>query len=204
MNNIKILIAVRSQLITRGILHYLDQLFPAPETEFITIASLLNHKRKKESCLLIIDQELLPDPKTSTIEKIYNNYSYSRIVAVSSTGLPPDLSIYFDMTILINDPEDTLIKKLRTVYPDGDTMSRSGGTSLLSDRETEVLKYVALGHTNKKISVLLSISPHTVISHRKNISSKLGIKTIAGLTVYAVLNGIIPNDKLSFRTHEIL
>jgi DNA-binding CsgD family transcriptional regulator len=63
--------------------------------------------------------------------------------------------------------------------------------SQLSEREIEILKLIALGYTNKEIGDKLFISIHTVITHRKNITSKLGIKTIAGLTVYAILNKII-------------
>lgn len=61
----------------------------------------------------------------------------------------------------------------------------------LSPREKLVLKHVALGQTNKEIADNLYISTHTVISHRKNITKKLGIKTVSGLTVYAILNNII-------------
>jgi len=69
-------------------------------------------------------------------------------------------------------------------------------SSILSERETEVLKSVALGYTNQQIAEKLYISKHTVISHRKNITSKLGIKTVSGLTVYAVLNNLIPKDQI--------
>ena len=44
---------------------------------------------------------------------------------------------------------------------------------------------------NKEIADQYNISIHTVISHRKNITRKIGIKTVAGLTVYALLNGLI-------------
>jgi len=72
----------------------------------------------------------------------------------------------------------------------------SGTSSILSEREKEVLELVALGYTNQQIAEKLFISKHTVISHRKNITSKLGIKTVSGLTVYAVLNNIIPKDQI--------
>jgi regulator of cell morphogenesis and NO signaling len=65
----------------------------------------------------------------------------------------------------------------------------------LSRRELEVLQLVACGYINKQIADSLTISLHTVISHRKNISSKLQIKTVAGLTVYALLNGLISLKK---------
>jgi DNA-binding CsgD family transcriptional regulator len=69
-------------------------------------------------------------------------------------------------------------------------------TSNLSAREVEVLKLVARGHINKHIADALSISLHTVISHRKNITGKLGIKTVSGLTMYAVLNGLISSKDI--------
>ncbi len=63
--------------------------------------------------------------------------------------------------------------------------------NILSLRETEVLRLVSKGLTNKEIAEELQISLHTVISHRKNIAEKLSVKTISGLTVYAIMNGII-------------
>lgn len=66
----------------------------------------------------------------------------------------------------------------------------------LSDRERDVLVLVAKGFTNKEIASELNISPHTVISHRKNIVHKTGIRSVAGLTVYAVLNNLIDSDTI--------
>lgn len=67
----------------------------------------------------------------------------------------------------------------------------------LSPREKLVLKHVALGKTNKEIADSMFISTHTVISHRKNITKKLGIKTVSGLTVYAILNKLIGMEDVS-------
>ena len=66
----------------------------------------------------------------------------------------------------------------------------------LSDREKEILICVARGMLNKEIADQNNISIHTVISHRKNITRKIGIKTVAGLTVYAILNGLIDVNTL--------
>lgn len=69
--------------------------------------------------------------------------------------------------------------------------SESRKDSTLSSREKEVLVCVARGMLNKEIADLLNISVYTVITHRKNITSKTGIKTVAGLTVYALLNNML-------------
>ncbi len=68
--------------------------------------------------------------------------------------------------------------------------------SQLSAREIDVLKLLVQGYSNKEVSSKLFISTHTVISHRKNISRKLNIKSVAGLTVYAILHGIMTMDDL--------
>ena len=66
----------------------------------------------------------------------------------------------------------------------------------LSEREIEVLVAVAKGLQNKEIAETLNISVHTVMSHRKNIIAKTGIKSIAGLTVYALMNGLIEESAI--------
>jgi regulator of cell morphogenesis and NO signaling len=67
----------------------------------------------------------------------------------------------------------------------------------LTSRELQVLQLVACGFLNKQIADKLSISLHTVISHRKNITRKLQIKTVAGLSIYALLNGLISSKDIS-------
>jgi regulator of cell morphogenesis and NO signaling len=66
----------------------------------------------------------------------------------------------------------------------------------LSSRELEVLRQIVKGDTNKEIADHLCISLNTVLTHRKNITSKLGIKTIPGLTFYAITNGVISGDEI--------
>lgn len=61
----------------------------------------------------------------------------------------------------------------------------------LSAREKEILVAVAKGMLNKEIADQYNISIYTVITHRKNITRKTGIKTVAGLTVYALLNNLL-------------
>ena len=62
---------------------------------------------------------------------------------------------------------------------------------LLTKREKDIVMYIANGNTNKKIGELLSISHHTVHTHRKNVMKKLGINSSTELTLYAVNNNLL-------------
>lgn len=64
----------------------------------------------------------------------------------------------------------------------------------LTERETDVLKWLAKGLSNKEIADKLNVSIHTVNTHRKNIMDKTSIRSLAGLTVYAVSKGVISLD----------
>ncbi|MDY2942972.1 MAG: helix-turn-helix transcriptional regulator [Paludibacteraceae bacterium] len=73
-------------------------------------------------------------------------------------------------------------------------MERDGqgnADGVLSEREREVLVQVAKGLSNKEIADALCLSTHTVITHRKNIAAKLNIHSTAGLTIYAIANGLV-------------
>ena len=92
--------------------------------------------------------------------------------------------------------EDELLKVLRESIEMPAPVANFSDSHELSERERDVLVLVAKGYTNKEIATELFISPHTVISHRKNIVHKTGIRSVAGLTVYAVLNKLIDSEQL--------
>ena len=66
----------------------------------------------------------------------------------------------------------------------------------LTAREKDVVIAVVKGLTNKEIASLLTLSTHTVITHRKNIARKLNIHSPAGLTVYAIMNKLVDLDDI--------
>ena len=102
----------------------------------------------------------------------------------------------FDVVISLFDTQQQILHKLRkALEATGSQPLQSDGYDL-SEREREILVAVARGLTNKEIADQHNISIHTVISHRKNISRKTGIKTIAGLTVYALLNNMIDESDM--------
>lgn len=71
------------------------------------------------------------------------------------------------------------------------TQASDEATELLSEREREVIRLVAMGLSNKEIAEKMFIAVNTVMTHRRNISRKLDIHAAAGLTIYAIVNGII-------------
>ena len=66
----------------------------------------------------------------------------------------------------------------------------------LSEREREIVHQVVCGLSNKEIAARLFISLNTVLTHRKNIARKLNIHSVAGLTIYAIVNGIVKIDEV--------
>lgn len=91
--------------------------------------------------------------------------------------------------VLDSDSDETdLVRGLSSLVGILRNSERNDG---LSDREKEVVRLVAEGHINKEIAEKLCISVNTVITHRKNIASKLGIKSASGLSLWAMMNGVI-------------
>ena len=91
--------------------------------------------------------------------------------------------------------EDSILVPVVSRMEDESDAPRGEGGEL-SAREKEILVAVAKGMLNKEIADLYNISIYTVISHRKNITRKTGIKTVAGLTVYALLNNLIDMNSI--------
>ena len=93
--------------------------------------------------------------------------------------------------MMVDTSQDTahIVARLQRLF--AHQMSQAAPSSLLSQREIDVLRLVVSGCINKEIASRLNISINTVLTHRKNITAKLGIKSVSGLTFYAMMNGII-------------
>jgi DNA-binding CsgD family transcriptional regulator len=98
-------------------------------------------------------------------------------------------------TLFLYNSPDEIYEQVKQVFKQQEFIEDESES--LSNREIDVLKLVALGYANKEIAEKLFISTHTVMSHRKNMTEKLGIKSISGLTVYAIINDYIDTTNLN-------
>lgn len=71
------------------------------------------------------------------------------------------------------------------------TPDKNDKQDLLSEREKDIISCIAKGMSNKAIADSLCLSVHTVATHRRNISNKIQIHTAAGLTIFAISNGLV-------------
>ncbi len=120
------------------------------------------------------------------------------IVLVGGENLPQLSGV---LTLNIYQSEKDLVKSILRMHEHGHQggkhpQAEAMNAHDLSAREIEVLVLITKGLINKEIAEKLNISLTTVISHRKNITEKLGIKSVSGLTIYAVMNGYIEADSI--------
>lgn len=116
------------------------------------------------------------------------------LVALVYQYFEPSYLRNFDAVIDIREPKQSIISTLTNIdrlTDDGGRNAASSDATELTKRERDVLVLVAKGLMSKEIAEQLNISIHTVISHRKNITKKTGIKSVAGLAVYAMLNNLM-------------
>lgn len=82
---------------------------------------------------------------------------------------------------------------LDMILESGENKNTSAEPSTLTQSEIEIVKLIADGHTTKEIALKKHISPHTVMTHRKNIFRKLEINNVSELIMFAVRKGLIDN-----------
>ena len=105
--------------------------------------------------------------------------------------------------LCINVPEQELVRALlmleQGAHGHGEHMPPMPNVlqqKILTDREIEVMSLIVQGFINKEIANKLHIGLATVITHRKNIMEKLGMKSVSALTIYAVMHGYVDINKI--------
>lgn len=144
--------------------------------------------------LVIVNPTLFSTHKHLTVNPITEILPDIPVIALVYQYMDYDTLKSYNGVIDIRDTAGKIIKAITNSFF-AEKNDDSQETSELSDREKDVLILVAKGLMSKEIADNLNISVHTVISHRKNITRKTGIKSIAGLVAYALLNNLVDSSE---------
>ncbi len=189
--NRKVMIATPSRIVGQGLAGIIDRI-----PGFTIVGTVEGMRQCMERIgaampdMLIADSSLFVPLSRVQIYSAYPELQDKTVVCLVSSVSADWLVRQFDGSISIYDDENGIERKLReAVASRGSEPHRENNE--ISEREREVLVLIASGMINKEIADRLNISVHTVIAHRKNISRKTGIKSVAGLTVYAMMNNML-------------
>ena len=191
----RVIICEASEMISIGLAEIVDSM-----AQFDVVSRLDNPEHLSEKItaldanLLVIDPMLLGFQNKDFLSQLGKEHPNVVIIALVSSCLDHAMLTPYNGVIEINDTRSKIISKMNE-FVQGETAKNTDDVEL-SKRETDVLVAVAKGMMNKEIADQMNISIHTVISHRKNITRKTGIKSVSGLTVYALLNNLIDEKDL--------
>lgn len=116
-------------------------------------------------------------------------------IALATTLLSPEYAALYDATISMYDSAETIgqtILRLSAENEDGDSDAKND----LTPREKEIVVGIVKGLSNKEIAAEINVSVNTVMTHRRNIASKLQIHSPAGLTIYAIVSKLVSIDEI--------
>ena len=193
----KIIIVEPSPIVSAGLASYFDDI------NQVSIVSQLDRIDRMEEKLaaynpdiLIINPLLIAYDTNEHFLKICRDFSNVIPVALVTSYVDAGILKQFKDVIEINDSKQKVVTKIFNLLSDNKLNQDKPESIELSNRETDVLVALVKGLTNKEISDKLYISVHTVITHRKNIVRKTGIKSVSGLTVYALLNNLVDESEI--------
>lgn len=193
------ILLIDSYLVRKGLLSLLKQINGVSVLqEFNNTQALVAFLAKHSFDFLIIDQSLFDTSSDLFVQNpmllektILLKNSLSEKKAGAGSAKQVNTSIYLD-----GEKEKTL-STIQGLLDQELVKNKDQASDVLSPREITIVRLVSLGLTNRQIAENLFLSAHTVMTHRKNINSKLGIKSVSGLTVYAIVNNIITIEEVT-------
>lgn len=193
----KVLLVVPSKIVARGIEAVLSELGEFRVEGILTDLSHSSELRLKnmDADVILIDPVVFDYVSRTSVRASMSEYSDAAIVALQTIPMEEEHQKQYDAVIGLNDDPVHIVRKLRDSLASRQDNPETEDYDL-SAREKEILVCVAKGMLNKEIADHCNLSIHTVITHRKNITRKTGIKTVAGLTVYALLNNLIDSNSI--------
>lgn len=193
----KVLLIVPSKIVARGMEAVLSELGEFRVEGILTDLSHASQMRLRniDADVIVLDPVVFDFMSRSSVRSHISEYSDAAVVGLQTIPMDDEQKKQYDALIGLNDDPVLIVRKLRESL---DSRQDNPETEEydLSAREKEILVCVARGMLNKEIADACNLSIHTVITHRKNITRKTGIKTVAGLTVYALLNNLIDSSSI--------
>lgn len=188
----RVLLIIPSAIVARGLEHIFNDLGEFTVCGILTDLSGSGEAqlRNMDADVVIVDPSIFDHASRGKARNALAEYTPAAVLAIVGSLWDEDSLKQYDGVLSLYDAPTSIIRKVRTALEGRGDTPRSEGEEL-SLREKEILICVAKGMLNKEIADLYNISIYTVITHRKNITRKTGIKTVAGLTVYALLNNLI-------------
>ena len=187
-NKYKILLIEPSEIVSAGISAII-----ARSPEFTIVQTLSNpgyfNAQNSDIDIIIINPVVIDYNERFDIRSYFGKENLT-IVALTQASYEESVLRQYNGCIGIYDSAQRIVQKLKSAVEDA-TQAPKNDINELSTRERDILTAVAKGKTNKEIADEFNISIYTVISHRRNISQKLGINSISGLTVYAIMNKLV-------------
>lgn len=191
----RVIICEASEIIANGLAEMIDSMAQFDVVARIDDPEHINEKiTTTDANLLIINPSLLGFQNKEFLTQLGKEHPSIIVIALVTSYLNHTTLSPYNGIIEINDTRSKIISKMNE-FTQSETSKKPDDVEL-SKREIDVLVAVAKGMMNKEIADLMNISIHTVISHRKNITRKTGIKSVSGLTVYALLNNLIDESEL--------
>ena len=197
----KVLIVEPSIIIKEGLIKILgkspelDVLRPSDGTE--DYAERISVARPD---ILLINPTVMPYFKRYPVYSLAQEYPHMTIIALVYQYIDNSILHAFHSVLEIRESAERRVDIILEAYAstsDRAEMLDPAGGHELTRRETDVLVLVAKGLMSKEIAERLHISVHTVISHRKNITRKTNIKSVAGLALYALMNNLMEEGDAS-------
>lgn len=184
MENQKIIIYTSSYIINKGISAHFKEMNLDVELRRVESELELEKALKNQQ----FDFFITNGKTLNSLNTLNNEIEKLKIILFGKEDCSFSTNLKIIKRLSLNQSKEEIFNTFSDIFKEKTVETE---TAEISEREQEIIKLVAKGLTNKDIAEKLFLSIHTVITHRKNITKKLGIKTISGLTIYAVLNGLI-------------
>ncbi len=186
----KVIIVHSVPLVREGLAYIISDKFNLDALKLDDVNGLFGNDQIYDDVLLILESGIDQPEAESKLNQFRTKHKI-KVVLVRNQDELSGCDDHCSCCFYLNSDVGRIEKIISSQLEPAVNNSGKKANTNLSEREIDVLKLIAHGKTNKDIAERLFISVHTVITHRKNITEKLGIKSISGLTVFAILNNLI-------------